>query len=411
VSITNREKLNLERFGCTLKESTGVFLVDWRGKRLVHAQSATIFARLACFRTRTAPIVLLALEISSVRPLPLYFYFPFDLKSKVHRKCLSRLTETGEIKLSLLAGKGTCKRTHQLAPHLRLRASELYEEALQALESIEPNKYDFNSALQLVERNVRIPSLLNRMILDDTVREISGGIDEAILAVPNENRELARNSVNVAAEAFLPYYRNNSKTFLENLRFASLGSTCALDLHREFADNPEALTKFLSDALAVTLSRQQLGALAGLVALIVAFVKLPFKEPTEHKEQPSTTELTPTIPEPPAGLVSLVQSMGASGISKDTASKFLQLIGLEIGGRPGRPTKDYSREYELKATKSWTQVAAQALLENAELREEFGGRTYESLPFEEQENLKNRIREGVRSYAERMGKPFPIERV
>ena len=95
----------------------------------------------------------------------------------------------------------------------------------------------------------------------------------------------------------------------------------------------------------------------------------------------------------------------------DTVSKFLQLIGLEIGGRPGRPTKDYSREYELKVTKSWAQVAAQALLENAELREEFGGRTYESLPFEEQENLKNRIREGVRSYAERMGKPFPIERV
>jgi hypothetical protein len=126
VPITRREKLNLERFGCTLKESRGVFLVDWKGKREVHALSANIFARLACFRTRTAPIVLLALEISPVRPLPLYFYFPFDLQNQLHRKYRSRLTSTGEISLHLLKGKRPCKRTHRLTPYLRLRASEIY---------------------------------------------------------------------------------------------------------------------------------------------------------------------------------------------------------------------------------------------------------------------------------------------
>jgi hypothetical protein len=353
----------------------------------------------------------LAFEISHVRPLPSFYYFPFDLKRERQREYVSRLTKTGEVRLSLLTDKGTCKRTHLLAPHLRLRGVELYEEALQALESIEPNKYDFNSALQLVERHVRIPALLNRLILEDTVREISERIDEVIQTVPNENRELAKDSVNAAAEAFLPYYQNNSKTFLENLRFANLGSTSALDLHREFADRPEALTKFLSDALAVTLSRQQLGALAGLVALVVAFDKLPFKEPTEHKGQPSATELAPTIPEPPAGLVSLVQSMGASGsITKEMASNLFQLIGLEVGGQPGRPPKDYSREYEWKASGlSWTKVARKSLLENTEIRAEFGGREFNSLTFEQRAHLTHRVREGVRSYAERSGKPFPIE--
>ena len=53
-------------------------------------------------------------------------------------------------------------------------------------------------------------------------------------------------------------------------------------------------------------------------------------------------------------------------------------------------------------------MARERLRENLELRDEFGGRDFESLNFEEQENLKNRIREGVRSYAERTGRPFPI---
>jgi hypothetical protein len=412
VSITNREKLNLQRFGCTLKESTGVFLVDWKGKRAAHALSANIFARLACFRTRTAPIVLLALEISSVRPLPLYFYFPFDLKSKAHRKCLSHLTSTGEIRLHLLNGKRPCKRTHRLTPYLRERASEIYAEALQVCESIEQNKYDFNSGLQFVEHHVRIPQLLNRVLLEDTVRVISDRIEEAIQAAPNENRELARKSVRAAAEAFSPYYRNNRTAFLETLYAAQLGSTCVIDLHSLFADNSEGLAKFLTDVLGATLSRQQLGALAELVGLVVASSKLPFKELAELKEQLSTTELTPRIPEPPSGLTSLVQFMGASGISKDTASKFFELIGLEVGGKPGRPTKDYSGEYEAKASGlSWTKVASKSLRENPEFREEFGERDFQSLTFEERETLKNRIREGVRTYAERTGKPFPIETV
>jgi hypothetical protein len=48
------------------------------------------------------------------------------------------------------------------------------------------------------------------------------------------------------------------------------------------------------------------------------------------------------------------------------------------------------------------------LQQNAEIKEEFGGRTFQSLSFQERENLKNRIREGVRAFAERTGKLFPI---
>ena len=121
------------------------------------------------------------------------------------------------------------------------------------------------------------------------------------------------------------------------------------------------------------------------------------------------TALAASIPVLPAGLAAHVQSMASSGISKDTAAKFFRLIGLEVGGRPGRPSKDYSREYDLKASGlSWSNVARRALEEKPEIKEEFGGRTFQSLSFQERTNLTNRIREGVRSYAERTSRPFPI---
>jgi hypothetical protein len=404
--MTKQESTNLARFGCTLKERTGVFDIDWKGKRSAQAANANIFACLGCVRTIHGPVVLLAFEISCARPLPTYCYFPFDLKRKGHREYVSRLIKTGDIRLSLPTGKGTRKRTHQLTPYLRFRASEIYKQGLQACESIEPAKYDFDNDLRLMERHVRIPELLNRLLLEDTVREISEKTEAAINAVPNENRELARDSVNAAAEAFLPYYRTHSQTFLENLRLARLGSTCALDLHRVFAANPEGLTKFLSDTLAAALPKNQLRALRELVTLVVSFSKLPFKE------QSSRSESMPTMPEAPPELADLFQMMSESGITKDAASRFFELLGLEVGGRPGRPPKDYSREYELKASGlSWPKIARQSILENAEIRDEFGGRDFDSLNFQERESLTNRIREGVRSYAERVGKPFPIKRV
>src|SRR6516165_556089 len=170
---TKQEKINLERFGCSLRESTGVFCIDLKGKPSTQAVNASIFALLARVSTEAGPILLLGLEISTVRPLPSYFYFPFDLKKQTHRDHLSRLTETGEIRLSVFAGKGQRRWAHQLSPYLRGRSAEGYAEALQELESIEPDKYDFAKALLILEHHVRIPELMQRILLEESIRETS----------------------------------------------------------------------------------------------------------------------------------------------------------------------------------------------------------------------------------------------
>ena len=399
--ITSTHKLNLERFGCTF--GGGIFSINWKGKRSSQATTAGIFACLGRVDTNSGPIVLLAFEISAIRPLPSYCYFPFDLNNPVHRTYLSRLTKQGELKFRFLTNRGIYTRNHRLTPYLCLRATEVLAEAVRLLGTIEKGKYNFDGALSLMERHVRIPEFLNRLLLEDTVGEISQRISEAVKTVPTEDREFATAIVNQVAGAFTPYYRNNRKTILEYLHNAPRGFAYINDLHRIFVDNPAGLTEFLRDGLAASFTRKELEAISELGVFILSFSSL-FRQ----DELTPQSESLAKVPELPFGLADLVHSMKISGISKDSGFRFLKLIGLEVGGRPGRPTKDYSREYELKKSLSWTNVTRQRLQDNLELRDEFDGRYFDSLNFEEQENLKNRIREGVRSYAERTGRPYPI---
>jgi hypothetical protein len=256
---------------------------------------------------------------------------------------------------------------------------------------------------------VRIPLYLERVLLEDTISELTLKTKEAIQTVPIENLELARRIVREAAEAFEPYYQSNGKALFEGLYRTRMGLACIIDLRQLFADDPTGLTEFIVDGLAGTFSQKELEGLNQLLKLILSLTKLPFREQVREQLSPPI-EVSPTIPELPEELVAHIQSMVTSGIPKDATSRFFELIGLDVGGKPGRHPKDYSREYELKTRHSWPEVAQIALEENAELREEFGGLDFDSLDFRQREALTNRIRQGVRSYAERAGRPFPIKR-
>jgi len=98
------------------------------------------------------------------------------------------------------------------------------------------------------------------------------------------------------------------------------------------------------------------------------------------------------------------------GLSIKAVINLLSQIGIPLGGTPGRHPRDYSREYKWKASGlSWTEVTRKSLLENPDMRDEFAGKDFDSLDFRQQEALKHRIEVGVKSYAERAKKPFPIE--
>src|SRR6266849_1385803 len=237
--MTKQDGSNLDRFGCTFKEREGVFCIDWRGKDLRRGSKADIYASLSTNETEVGPLVLLAFEISPVRPLPHYCYFPFDLRNQTRRKFLSNLTQTGEIKLCFFAGKRTVERTHQLTPYLRSRATELYLEALQNVEKHGRGAYDFEGAVRVFERWVRIPQLLEHFFSTDDLVELSRRIEEKVQLVPKEKREAARRIVREAIEAFKPHYESNQRALLQNFRRVRLGLLLLLDLHRLFIGNAE----------------------------------------------------------------------------------------------------------------------------------------------------------------------------
>ena|SRR5487761_110640 len=113
VNLTILQKQDLGRFGCAFKEKTGILCIDWRGRSAEQASKAQIFGGLGSVNTESGPLVVLALEISPVRPLPQYCYVPFDLKNTTHTEYLSRFTKTGEIKLCFYDENQNHMRAHQ----------------------------------------------------------------------------------------------------------------------------------------------------------------------------------------------------------------------------------------------------------------------------------------------------------
>lgn len=152
---------------------------------MARAANAEIFARLVFVNTNLGPIILLACEITPIRPLPRYCYFPFDLRNQGHRDYLSRFAETGEIRLRFLSGTTMLDRMHRLTLYIRAHTSEVYAQALREWEARE-GKHDFDAALQLFGRHARIPLFLERVLLDDILPEIRANAKQAAEGVPPE---------------------------------------------------------------------------------------------------------------------------------------------------------------------------------------------------------------------------------
>jgi hypothetical protein len=401
VHLTVREQKDLDRFGCTLKGRAGIFRIDWRGKNAQRASEAKTFARLAGVKTKDGPVVVLAFNISLVRPLPQYYYFPFDLKNQVHLKFLTRFIQTGEIKFAFVSGKRLIVHTHQLTPALRSRSAEIYAEILHELEAYGSDKYVFERALAHLESSVRIPELLEYRLDDHDVQELSGRISQAVQVISNENRDLAKRIVGEAANAFSPILEGTWKTSYETTELIKTGFTYINDLRRVFADDIPALTEFLGDAIAASLSRTELEALDEWRKLGVKILNSVSGSATESNPTSSTI-----VPTPPIGLSGVIQGLAPNRrISQNSLNTLATLLGFEVRGVPGRPTEDYSREFDLKMSGlSWSDLARQMITESSDLRAEFGGVDYDSLDRARQETVTNRIRQGVMGFAKRTGR-------
>jgi len=399
------DEKNLSRFGCSFKAATGVLWVDWRGRTAKKSSEASIFARLCALDTKSGPVIVLAFEISSVRPLPRYFYFPFDLSNHTHRKYLSSLTKSGSIKLRFYTGKQTTDRVHQLSPYLLSRATAIYDEAIRRYEKLGTKAYDWEACLQVLERWVRIPDLLEHSLLEETFPELQKRVAEAVKLVPDERREFAHRIVRQATEVFKPYYLNNERFISETTLLVRRGLLYLTDLQNLSTGSSAVAEDVFADGIAAALSQTELQNLdvwlRMATSLFSLFPNTPGREPNRSEQ----------LSEPPKGMVDALQLIGTNRlVSLDSLKSLADLFGIGVRTLPGRPPRNYSREYDWKKTMSWTNVARKALLEDPEFHQEFNGVSFDDLSLAQQVALKHRIREGVKSYAKRLSPRIEVTR-
>lgn len=403
--LTKKDKLNLARFGCTLQARQKLLCVRWAEPNREPVLAASILARTACVKCSAGPLLVLALEISPTRALVHYCYFPFNLTIRGQRNYLLSLAETGRLRLCFLAPGRDILRDYQLTFSEHRRMKKLCEEALEALKVCEP-AYKFADAVAEFESTVRVPQFFERALSDSELIKALESVKAEAEKVPPEKRALAHQVVRGLADAVKNRHSDFIRKQMDTLREARASMLVLFDLKREFGSDYDRFVEFLGDAVAGSMEEEALQKARDWPAKLESIFKLGNKlsSAPQAEQDKARSDLLEAV----GRALNYLQS--GRGPSLSMFQSLLVTLRPLLKGQSGRPPKDYAQEYEWKASGlSWTDVARRCLQENPDLRTEFGGRDFDSLKFEEQENLRHRIREGVKSYAVRMVKPFPLQ--
>lgn len=404
--LTNRDRLNLARFGCAFLPKENVICISWENSGKDQALSASIEVRPIYGNFASGPLLALAFEISITKARSFYCYFPFDVYNQEDKRYLSSLLNSGRMQLCFLTDTGPVLRTHDLLAWQRVRANELYGTAISEAEKLDRAKKNFSRAITEFEDNIRLADCFERVLSNTELKRLSASFKAQAALIPPEQRARAEKVVTELLGAFRSRYDSILRGHIQQLPTYYRAFLLMSDFVRNFDGDFCGFAEFMTDACALKASQKDLQELETLTSIVeLAFEMIESIRTSSDQPEPEAGQRL-------SGVLNEIKgrTRGGRGVPMSLLKSLIESFGLSVGGKPGRAPKDYSHEYEWKrAGLSWTKVAKQSLRENPETRTEFGGREFDSLTFEEQENLKNRIREGVRSYASRTGKQFPIQ--
>jgi hypothetical protein len=400
--LTNRDKSNLERFGCTFLPKENVICIEW-GKRRKEFSAHNIATRMIPFETGSGPIFCLALEISPTKTLAHYCYFPFDLKDETHRKYLSAISDSGKVQLRFLAASDAIEVTYEMLPARRKDMAATYAKAISNLENCPAAECDFERAVAEFERKIRIASCFQYSISESDLQNLVASSKAMAKNAPPEERAQAAMAVDEFLKTFQPRYDAYLGDYLPQL--PSVLQVMS-DIQAAFKGNSAGFAEFLADLIVAYTPKKEwkyLEAWPKLLDVIFKFVDATRQTPPAPNELSSTQGQTDVL-----GLTSL---MGGENLSIRGLRNLFSVFDVQMGGRPGRPAKDYSAEYELRASgKKWREVADYNLQNDSETRKEFSARDFHKLTQEQRLILMHRVREGIRSFAKRTNKPFPPQK-
>ncbi len=279
----------------------------------------------------------------------------------------------------------------------------LYATAAAQSKAFPRESYDFNRSVAEFEQKIRLVDLFQYVVTASEMGLVVASAREAAAKISLEDRTQATTIANGLLEVFRPqgaFIRELMEKIPSWRRTLLVG----LDLYEYFKDDYDEFSRFAADLIAVHTPKED----NRQVETATLFIKSIFRLLNDLGNEPAASSETAKA-QIEADLQDLLTRFaGGQGLSIKSLANVLSAIGIPFGGQPGRTPKDYSREYALKAEGlSWRTVAKHTLENDQNIREEFKGRTYDELTFEERAQLRNRVREGVRSYSKRTEKPFP----
>jgi hypothetical protein len=332
-------------------------------------------------------------------------FFPFDLSNESHSKYLSKVIEERTISICLVADSKQTVRVHQLSARRCISMAGLLSKVTAELNAYPAGMYKFDGAVSEFEQNLRLVDHFQYCVRDGELQTLITSLRETAAKATAEDRARASQSASELLNVWSQHYHTFVQKIVYKIPSSLLGLRLFLDLYGEFASDYDGFGQLVTDAIAARPHKPGELHLETVTLLSASIFKLisdviRFQESDEISTDQLETDFRDFLSRISEG----------RGFSVKSLANLLSSVGVAPRGLPGRTPKDYSSEYLLKRTKSWRAVAAWTLENDPETRQEFGGREYDLLTYEEKERLERRIREGVRSYAKRKGKVHPVPR-
>jgi len=399
--LTEADRAKLVRFGCLLEPAEGTFYVEWPKDHLGEASRASVLAKGIYFKSDMGPVFCLALEISPVRFLPRYCYWPFDLSNPSQRTILDRIVSQGVLTCSFDSGARTRKRLIQIPPRQLSRLNTLYREAIADSENFGTARPHFKKALREVEQGERLTTFFARIFSENEFRSLEDSVRKEAAKLSPQKTALAEKFFQDLLDVPRKRYFKDTHSLLESLPDWIGFLQFVSDLYREYGDDYPRIVKTLAAVGATSHSEEELEEVLWIPEAIDSLCELieQLRSASEIKQR----EILPRLVSMFADIRSRLSTR--QGLSKKFIKTTLAMLGPQLRGRPGRSAAhDYSQVHSLRESgHTWREIIKILFESNPDLRTEFGAREFDELTSDQRDHLQRRIEEGYRSYRRRTG--------
>ncbi len=330
--MTEQDKLNLRRFGCTLQPRQNLLHVKWTDLDRVQAVAAIILVRSIYTKCATGPLLCLALEISPSLAIAHYSYFPFNLKNPAHGRYLSSLAQTGRLQLNFLARGRAILREYDFSLSQRRRLKEQLVEALDAWKTCGVS-YSFAGAVAEFENTIRVPQFFERAMSDSELIKMLEWVKAEADKVSVERRALAHQIVRGLADALKSRYGDHIRKQIETLQKDRTALLFLFDFHREFGDDYARFVEFFADCIAANVEEEALRKSSDWPSKLEVILK--FFERTSSAPQSDQAKIRSDFAEAVGGVLGYLGS--GRGLSLSMLQNMLLPLRPLLVGQPGNP--------------------------------------------------------------------------